>query len=78
MLIKLLLALAHIGFSVIFDVSEYKMPLYVLSAILTMIGIYNTNREFGFLLYTFITFINTFIKGFILEVSISLYVDVFT
>ncbi|CAD8126355.1 unnamed protein product [Paramecium sonneborni] len=67
MLIKILLALAHIAFSVIFDVSDYKMPLYVLSAILTMIGIYNTNKDFGFLLYTFITFINTFIKGFILE-----------
>ncbi|CAK68200.1 unnamed protein product (macronuclear) [Paramecium tetraurelia] len=67
MLIKIILALVHIGFSVVFDVSEYKMPLYVLSAILTMIGIYNSNKEFGFLLYTFITFVNTFIKGFFLE-----------
>ncbi|CAD8208737.1 unnamed protein product [Paramecium pentaurelia] len=67
MLIKIILALVHISFAVIFDISEYKMPLYVLSAILTMIGIYNSNKEFGFLLYTFITFINTFIKGFILE-----------
>jgi hypothetical protein len=44
------------------------MPLYVLSAFITLIGLYNTNKEFKFVESTFITFVNTYIKGFALEV----------
>lgn len=68
MKIKFALALFHVAFCVAFDLTEFKMPLYILSAILTLIGIYDANPNFGFLEYTFITFINTFIKGFVLEV----------
>lgn len=65
---KLLLALGAISFSFFVDLTEYKIPLYTISAIATLLTVYNSNKEFKYLEYIFITFINTFIKGFVLEV----------